>query len=62
MNLDMTIMRTAAAFCNKIWQASKFLILAHEREVTKEVRCAEIAMEAVNKAKLSVHDQWILSR
>lgn len=31
MNLDIRWMTKAAAFCNKIWQASRFFVQAHQR-------------------------------
>ena len=62
MNLDITIIKTASAFCNKIWQATRFLILAHERTEAKDVRCAEVAAGSVHKPDLGVEERWILSR
>ena len=32
INLDVTTIKTSAAFCNKIWQASRFLLMAQQRK------------------------------
>ena len=54
INLDMTVMKTASAFCNKIWQAARFLVLAHERSTS--------AVKHDLSCDLSPENQWILSR
>ena len=32
IKLDLSIIRNAAAFCNKIWQASRFFLMAQQRK------------------------------
>lgn len=55
----MTIVRTAGAFCNKIWQASRFLQMAHDRAREAGMK---LALEEVKLNDLRVESQWIRSR
>lgn len=58
INLDLTIVKTACAFGNKVWQASRFLVMAHQR--TKSL--PSLSLEAADIAELLPQDRWILSR
>jgi valyl-tRNA synthetase len=31
MNLDLSLVKSAGAWCNKIWQVSRFLLMAHQK-------------------------------
>ena len=57
INLDLTIVKTAGAFANKVWQASRFLVMAHHR--AKSLPSLAVAD---NAASLLPQDRWILSR
>ena len=57
INLDLTIVKTAGAFANKVWQASRFLVMAHHR--AKSLPSLAVAD---NAASLLPQDHWILSR
>ncbi len=37
MNLNLPVIKTSTAFCNKIWQATRFLLLSRERSKTCQV-------------------------
>ena len=57
INLDLTHVKTASAFANKVWQASRFLIRAHQRAKTLP------SMAVVDNAEqLLPQDRWIMSR
>ena len=56
INLDLTIVKTAGAFGNKIWQASRFLVMAHHRAKSLP------SPAAAEGDGLLPQDRWILSR
>jgi valyl-tRNA synthetase len=78
MNLDLNVIKTAGAFGNKIWQASRFLVMAHAVMVLHliEPLCQSSSescffLQRVQSPVSSVvppassllpHDKWILSR
>ena len=41
INLDLKKLKTAGAFCNKIWQANRFYVQAAERLRTDSIKLAE---------------------
>ncbi len=57
MNLDMMKMKSASLFCNKLWQAARFLMMAWERS-TEKMWSLDMAREADT---LRPEDRWILS-
>ena len=57
INLDLTIVKTAGAFGNKVWQASRFLFMAHQRAKSLPSMTA-----FAESADLLPQDRWILSR
>eukprot|EP00095_Tigriopus_kingsejongensis_P000953 maker-scaffold360_size197209-snap-gene-0.42 protein:Tk00953 transcript:maker-scaffold360_size197209-snap-gene-0.42-mRNA-1 annotation:"valyl-trna synthetase" len=52
IRLDMNLMRTSAAFCNKIWQSTRFLVISMERS-SDPIRPQEASLP---------QNKWILSR
>ena len=51
-------MKTSSAFCNKIWQAARFLLLARERK--PEFQPTKI--QPASQHSQSFENQWILSQ
>jgi valyl-tRNA synthetase len=54
----MVQLKSSASFCNKIWQASRFLLMAHERWLA----AGGGALARPDESDLRPHDRWILSR
>merc|ERR1719150_2472244 len=56
INLNLTVLNNAGAWCNKIWQLARFLHLAHEK-------AAEHNLEKIPKNfQPGLMDMWILSQ
>ena len=69
LNVDVKFISTCAAFCNKIWQASRFFLLSHERlhdsgdnNVSKVTKSCTVDWLISNYNLLRTEDKWILSR
>ena len=69
LNVDVNFIYTCAAFCNKIWQATRFFLLAHERlqetetyHISEVEKMSNLAWLHSNHGKLRLEDKWILSK
>ena len=69
INVDVNFIYTCAAFCNKIWQAARFFLLAHERlqeaetyYISEVEKMSNLAWLHSNHGKLRLEDKWILSK
>lgn len=58
INLDLPLIRNCGAFCNKIWQVSRFLVLAQERSDFT----VNLIDDVTTLPDLQTEDRWILSR
>ena len=55
ISVDINIIRTASAFCNKIWHCSRLLVLAHEQ-------LPPDSKDRLAESQPRLEDQWILSK
>ena len=71
LNMDIRFVNTCSAFCNKIWQLTRFFLLSHEKKQTDEmnsnvgeIRSRDIQMDfsISNNNVLKPEDKWILSK
>ena len=71
LNMDVRFVSTCSAFCNKIWQLTRFFLLSHEKKQTDEmnsnvdeIRSRNIQMDfsISNNNVLKPEDKWILSK
>ena len=71
LNMDVRFVSTCSAFCNKIWQLTRFFLISHEKKQTDEmnsnvdeIRSRDIQMDfsISNNNELKPEDKWILSK
>ena len=73
LNIDVQFVKTCAAFCNKIWQLTRFFLLSHERSHSQDaIFEKELNHNLGNndqldwlltlKEQMKPEDKWILSR
>ena len=69
VNVDVNFIYTCAAFCNKIWQATRFFLLSHEKVKEADPNYISNIDEACNLDwiisnydTLRPEDKWILSQ
>ena len=60
INLDIRLMRTASAFCNKIWQASRFFVMTMEKAKIENIE--KFCVLTLHPGDLRPENAWILSR
>ena len=71
LNMDVRFVSTCSAFCNKIWQLTRFFLLSHEKKQTDEMssnvdeirsKNIETDFSISNNNELKPEDKWILSK
>lgn len=62
INLDLQIIKTSAAFCNKIWQAVRFLRLSENNRPSNDPLNINLDYLMANKGQLRPEDLWILAQ
>ena len=56
INLNLTIINSAGAWCNKIWQLARFLVLAHDKIKDRDIETLPKNFQP------GLMDMWILSQ